>query len=212
MLNLKIAVRAIHGSQQCYRKKPDLSSYKGPSAKKVLSFISSASLSKSNEIPTNEVKQWAVHRESIKKKLKGESWNPPKRLSRQSMESVRLLRENFPELTASDLAEQFKVSPESISRILKSKWRPLETEIPILEMKWKRRGERIKEMYDKQEINSKDGIIRPVKNPLLLKYNNELSKLSYKQVKQRNTRGKKDRDKLFLLQNLIAHSESKKSK
>ncbi|KNC78730.1 hypothetical protein SARC_08853 [Sphaeroforma arctica JP610] len=58
------------------------------------------------------------------KAMKSE-WEPTKRLSRPAMEKVRKLREeNRSTWTTVALADRFKVSPEAIHRILRSKWQP----------------------------------------------------------------------------------------
>lgn len=54
-----------------------------------------------------------------------EGFNPPKKLSREAMQIVRQLHQADPSIhTTPALAARYKVSPESIRRILKSKWRP----------------------------------------------------------------------------------------
>ncbi|PYH78009.1 hypothetical protein BO82DRAFT_249753, partial [Aspergillus uvarum CBS 121591] len=64
----------------------------------------------------------------LKEKFK-EGWNPPKKLSPDAIEGIRHLHQVAPEqFTTPVLAEQFKVSPEAIRRILKSKWRASDKE------------------------------------------------------------------------------------
>ena len=54
-----------------------------------------------------------------------DGFNPPRRLSREAMDAVRQLNETDPSVfTTAALANRFKVSPESIRRILKSRWKP----------------------------------------------------------------------------------------
>ncbi|KAF9261708.1 hypothetical protein L218DRAFT_973869 [Marasmius fiardii PR-910] len=52
-----------------------------------------------------------------------EGWNPPKKLSREAMEGLRELyhmdKEKF---STPVLAHKFRISPEAVRRILKSRW------------------------------------------------------------------------------------------
>ncbi|ODV85757.1 hypothetical protein CANARDRAFT_7130 [[Candida] arabinofermentans NRRL YB-2248] len=67
-----------------------------------------------------------------------------KRLSRDTMESIRVLHQQYPEeLTTDKLAEFFKISPVAISKILKSKWTPTEKEAKKKEEKWEKDGKAI---------------------------------------------------------------------
>lgn len=80
----------------------------------------------------------------MKEKLGGEAWNPRKKLSPDTMEGIRHLHNSQPEkFTTPILAEYFKVSPEAIRRILKSKWKPNDEEYEDRMERWNRRGERI---------------------------------------------------------------------
>ncbi|PIA16155.1 hypothetical protein COEREDRAFT_30911, partial [Coemansia reversa NRRL 1564] len=52
-------------------------------------------------------------------------WEPEKKIATSSMEKIRLLNAEFPEeWTMQRLSEQFKISQESVRRILKSKFQP----------------------------------------------------------------------------------------
>jgi hypothetical protein len=87
---------------------------------------------------------WLIHKEKIKEKLDGEAWNPRKKLSPDTMEGIRHLHQTQPEkFTTSLLAQHFKVSPEAIRRILKSKWRPNDAEAEDRLRRWDKRGEKI---------------------------------------------------------------------
>lgn len=72
--------------------------------------------------PTPE--QWRRHRETIKKAFP-DGWNPTRKLSRDAMDGLRSLHA-FDEDTFSCavLADKFKISPEAVRRILRSKWEP----------------------------------------------------------------------------------------
>ncbi|KAI0090129.1 hypothetical protein BDY19DRAFT_857464, partial [Irpex rosettiformis] len=68
------------------------------------------------------------HKEKLKERFP-EGWSPPKKLSRPAMDGIRLMHAQHPEVfTTPVLAQQFKVSPEAIRRILKSKWEPTKVE------------------------------------------------------------------------------------
>jgi hypothetical protein len=85
-----------------------------------------------------------VQKEALKEKLRGEAWNPRKKLSPDTMEGIRHLNITQPDkFTTPVLAEHFKVSPEAIRRILKSKWRPSDEEYEARMERWNKRGERI---------------------------------------------------------------------
>lgn len=66
---------------------------------------------------------WAVHRIALKKKFP-DGWRPPKILSREAQEGMRLLHSSDPEqFDVVELSNRFRVSTESIRRILRSgKW------------------------------------------------------------------------------------------
>ncbi|SPO30647.1 related to Asparaginyl-tRNA synthetase [Ustilago trichophora] len=66
---------------------------------------------------------WAVHRIALQKKFP-DGWRPPKILSREAQEGIRLLHSSDPEqFDVVELSNRFRVSTESIRRILRSgKW------------------------------------------------------------------------------------------
>jgi hypothetical protein len=93
---------------------------------------------------TNERPSWQQQKAALKEKLGGEAWNPRKKLSPDTMEGIRHLHNTQPtKFTTPILAEHFKVSPEAIRRILKSKWRPSDEEYEARMQRWNKRGERI---------------------------------------------------------------------
>jgi hypothetical protein len=60
------------------------------------------------------------------------------------MEGIRHLHQTAPQkFTTALLAQHFKVSPDAIRRILKSKWRPTDEEQEERLKRWDQRGERI---------------------------------------------------------------------
>jgi Neugrin len=68
--------------------------------------------------------EWKRHREGLKESFPN-GWSPPKTLSRAAMEGLRILHAQDPEVfTTPLLASKFRISPEAVRRILKSKWEP----------------------------------------------------------------------------------------
>lgn len=69
-----------------------------------------------------------VHRSRMKE-LFPNGWNPPRKLSRDAMEGLRALNKLDPQnFTTPALAERFRISPEAVRRILRSKWEPTREE------------------------------------------------------------------------------------
>ncbi|KAF9485058.1 hypothetical protein BDN70DRAFT_706756 [Pholiota conissans] len=68
--------------------------------------------------------EYKAHRATLRKSFP-EGWSPPHKLSRQAMDALRDLHRADPAtFTAPILADRFKISPEAVRRILKSKWTP----------------------------------------------------------------------------------------
>ena len=89
------------------------------------------------------LEEWQVQKGALEKKFPT-GWNPQKKLSPDALDGIRQLHATAPErFTTSVLAEEFKVSPESIRRILKSKWKPSGQEVESRRKRWERRHERI---------------------------------------------------------------------
>ena len=87
---------------------------------------------------------WQIQKEALRRKFKDESWSPLKRLSPDALDGIRVMHSQFPDkFTTPILAQHFKVSPEVIRRILKSKWTPSEEEMESRRLRWERRGEKI---------------------------------------------------------------------
>ena len=69
---------------------------------------------------------WMKHANSLKRKYP-DGWQPKNKLSRGAMIGIKELHEfNSVEFSVDSLSKRFKRSPESIRRILKSKWVPSE--------------------------------------------------------------------------------------
>lgn len=142
-----------HSIRSFHSCSPLLSSAK--KAKDLIKLVNSSSLTQKEEESHSwktdpGIPEWKRQKMALRGKLKGENWNPKKRLSRDDIESVRLLRQQFPQISAKELGEKFKISPEVIRRILKSKWQPTEDDMVKLHERWKRRGERINAMFESE--------------------------------------------------------------
>lgn len=93
--------------------------------------------------PKKKLEGWQIQKESLNEKFP-EGWNPRKKLSPDAVDGIRQLHGVAPaQFTTPVLAEKFKVSPEVIRRILKSKWRPTEEEAEARQDRWQRRHRRI---------------------------------------------------------------------
>ncbi len=87
---------------------------------------------------------WQIQKAALTHKFPT-GWIPRKRLSPDTLDGIRTLHLQYPlKYTTPVLAEQFKVSPEAIRRILKSKWRPSDGEEEERRVKrWENRGKSI---------------------------------------------------------------------
>lgn len=86
---------------------------------------------------------WQIQKDALKGKFK-DGWNPTKKLSPDALDGIRHLHAMAPDrFTTSVLAGQFKVSPEAVRRILKSKWKASETEMDDRRKRWEKRHDRI---------------------------------------------------------------------
>lgn len=112
----------------------------------VASKATSVSLDSGFAVKAASVKreQWQIQKAALQEKFGSEKWNPRKRLSPDALDGIRALHAKFPDkFTTPLLAEQFKVSPDAIRRILKSKWKPSEEEQEDRMQRWDKRGETI---------------------------------------------------------------------
>ena len=87
---------------------------------------------------------WQIQKQALAKKFGHTGWAPRKKLSPDALEGIRTLHAQYPDkYTTSILAQQFEVSPEAVRRILKSKWKPNETEEASRRQRWDNRGKLI---------------------------------------------------------------------
>lgn len=93
---------------------------------------------------------WSEHTRQLRDKYG--AWTPNKKISHDAMDGVRLLYRTDPQkYSLPVLAQRFKISPEAIRRILRSKWRlsPEEREGKLVKER-KRRAERLQMMRESE--------------------------------------------------------------
>lgn len=111
-----------------------------------------------NSFPENEKgwkaaprEQWQIQKSALQAKFE-EGWQPMKRLSPDALAGIRALHAQMPDVyTAATLADNFKVSPEAIRRILKSKWTPRQEEEIDRQKRWFKRGEKVWSRWAEEE-------------------------------------------------------------
>lgn len=170
----------------------------GKSAKDVIKFLTGNTdkVGKTVSPKDGKVPSWRQRDETIKKKINGERWNPSKKLSRENMDSVRLLKQQMPHLSATDLGAHFKISPDAIRRILKSKFRQTDEEAIKNQKRWERRGEMIKELQKSKYSNGmSDGdnnevVIRKKLKLTINSYNNSVEQSRFQ--RHRGPKGNKN--------------------
>lgn len=86
---------------------------------------------------------WEIREASLRKRYG--QWNPTHKLSRQQMNDIRDLKTRAPQLKTVQIADFFGVNPESIRRILKSKWVPNDTDLARLERRAEERKQASRE-------------------------------------------------------------------
>lgn len=88
-------------------------------------------------------REYQAHRERIRKEFP-EGWAPPRKLSREAMDAVRQLHRLDPEkFNTPMIADKFRISPEAVRRILKSKWEPSPERRAALAVKEREKREEI---------------------------------------------------------------------
>ncbi|KAI0326135.1 hypothetical protein GY45DRAFT_149923 [Cubamyces sp. BRFM 1775] len=109
--------------------------------------------------------EYAAHRQAMKRKFP-EGWAPPRKISREAMDSMRSLHSLDPRTFSTPvLAERFRISKEAVRRILKSKWEPTREQRAKLAAKereakgqWKLQ-KRLEERRKHEEIQEELGIV-----------------------------------------------------
>lgn len=113
-----------------------------------------ADFQSSNQSHKDQREPWQTQKSALSEKFGPRGWSPRKRLSPDTLEGIRALHVQYPEkFTTPVLADQFRVSPEAIRRILKSKWRPKDEEEERRRQRWERRGENIWSQMVEMGIN-----------------------------------------------------------
>lgn len=84
-------------------------------------------LDQAEKAAKEKLPEWHKREEALRKRYG--LWNPTRKLSRQQMIDIRELKKAAPHLKTVQLADHFNVNPESIRRILKSKWVPSDNEL-----------------------------------------------------------------------------------
>ena len=94
--------------------------------------------------PPAKKEPWQVQKQALENKFGSEGWNPRKKLSPDAIDGIRALHAQYPdEYPTPVLAQKFKISPEAIRRILKSKWRPDANQQIERKERWAKRHDRI---------------------------------------------------------------------
>ena len=108
--------------------------------------------------------EWKQHRAVLKESFPA-GWSPPKKLSREAMDGLRMLHSQNPEVFSTPvLASKFRISPEAVRRILKSKWEPTREQRQKLAERGKKEAmERSRKRY-LEEIQSRVQTIVEKKN------------------------------------------------
>lgn len=70
----------------------------------------------------DDLPEYIKRKRTLQKKHGNTPWNPKRRLSREDMDKLRQLKEIFPNYKTIDLSKIFRISPEAVRRILKSKF------------------------------------------------------------------------------------------
>ncbi|KAF2717893.1 hypothetical protein K431DRAFT_288132 [Polychaeton citri CBS 116435] len=104
--------------------------------------------------PKHKREPWQVQKAANKEKFGATAWTPRKRLSPDTLEGIRALHASDPSTYPTEmLADHFKVTPEAIRRILKSKWQPSDFEREDRSLRWERRG--VKKWGEMSELGVK---------------------------------------------------------
>lgn len=93
--------------------------------------------------PEEPTPQWRIQKAALKEKFP-DGWAPPKRLSPEAVEGIKAMNAQYPDqFTTPVLAAHFKVSPEMIRRVLKSRWHIGAEQDEDRRQRWERRGESV---------------------------------------------------------------------
>lgn len=119
--------------------------------------------------PPKPQEPWGIQKSALERKFGEKGWQPRKRLSPDTLSGIRALHASNPTVYNVDmLREHFKITPEAIRRILKSKWRPSTEEIEDRMQRWEKRGvKKWTEMAEQGQKPPKKWRVLGVPNPKL---------------------------------------------
>ncbi|CAI2192477.1 20743_t:CDS:2, partial [Funneliformis geosporum] len=96
---------------------------------------------------------WLRHKFAMKERTGFKKWEPHKKVNRETMDKIRWLNTQMPEeYTAEKLSQQFKISPESIRRILKSNFVPNSGMLERQEQKYREKLLKFKEKKKGEKV------------------------------------------------------------
>lgn len=108
--------------------------------------------------PRAKQESWGVQKSALENKFGEAGWQPRKRLSPDTLEGIRALHASDPASYSTEvLSEHFKITPEAIRRILRSKWKPNDREAEDRRLRWEKRGAK------KWEAMAEQGVRPPAK-------------------------------------------------
>lgn len=138
---LPSAAKASKIAQAIKTRKEEEKAAKHAAAEKLIADQAAAKLAKKER--NRNLDTWTVQKNALQEKFGEQNWNPRKRISPDALAGIRALHAKAPETySTAVLAEHFKVPPEAIRRILKSKWQPNEEEAEDRRERWEKRGEK----------------------------------------------------------------------
>ncbi|GAA99217.1 uncharacterized protein L969DRAFT_93680 [Mixia osmundae IAM 14324] len=86
------------------------------------------------------IRRWKVHREALREQFPA-GWNPARKVSRMQMADIRELHAMDPIAYATPiLANGYKISPEAVRRILKSRWQPDLERADEMQAQWEKKA------------------------------------------------------------------------
>lgn len=135
---------------------------------------------------------WVKRDQSLRKRYG--NWNPTRKLSRQQVQDIRDLKQQMPLIKTIQIADIFQINPESIRRILKSKWTPTEEELKEIEERAVRRKAKRQEKAAAEAQLPDEPTVVKVKG-LIAQRQREQRKLIER--KQKHTEKRRERRKLY---------------
>lgn len=111
-------------------------------------------LSIQHKLATSEPARFAPHHKT--NPPNNAQWEPRRKVSPDAMAGIRTLHAQHPDLDVPKLSELFKVSPDAIRRILKSRWTPTPEEAKRREERWRKRKDSIVAASSKPNLQTRD--------------------------------------------------------